>query len=72
MLATEMVRSSLEPSRMPAVIPNSTDSGTMMAKASAARMPVLPRRPQMMSLTWVLYRVEKPRSPCSVCPSQSK
>lgn len=51
MLATEMVRSSLEPSRMPAVMPNRMESGTMTAKAIVARSSVLPRRSQMMSFT---------------------
>ena len=54
MLPTEMVRSSLEPSRMPAVMPSRMDSGTMTAKASAASSKVLPRRFQMMSLTGCL------------------
>ena len=58
MLATEMVRSSFEPSRMPAVMPNRIASGTITAKAIIASSNVLPRRFQMMSLTGILNRVE--------------
>ncbi len=54
MLATEMVRSRREPSRIPASTPNRTESGTMTAKATAASRLVLPSRSQITSLTCVL------------------
>src|ERR1700753_54234 len=53
MLATEMTRSSFEPSRMPAAMPNTIENTTMITKATAASSKVLPRRSQMMLLTSV-------------------
>ncbi len=37
MLATEMVRSSIDPSRMPAAMPKMIESGTMTAKGDAGQ-----------------------------------
>ncbi len=68
---SEMVRSSTEPSRVPAATPRTIEAGTMIANAIAARIAVLPSRSQMMSLTGSLNRVDIPRSPCRMLPSHS-
>ena len=71
MLNIRMARSSFDDSRMPATMPRSIDSGTMQAKARAARNAVLASRVQMMSTTGTLKRVELPRSPEAILPRNS-
>ena len=48
---TEIVRSCSDPSFMPASTPRVSAIRTMMTKVMPARMPVLPRRSQKISLT---------------------
>ena len=48
---TEIARSCSEPSFMPANTPRVSAINTMMTKVTPARMPVLPRRSQKISLT---------------------
>ena len=67
----EILRSSAEPSRMPASTPSSSDSGIMIANTHKARMPVLASRSQSRSLTGVLKRIESPKSPRSALPTHS-
>jgi hypothetical protein len=57
-LNSMMARSKREDSRIPAAMPSSIDSGTIMANAIAASIPVWASRSNMMALTGTLKRVE--------------
>ena len=57
-LNSETTRSTMAPSRMPAMTPNTIESGAMMAKAMRASMVVLRRRSQMKVFTCVRQRCE--------------
>ena len=69
---TEIVRSSLEPSRMPDSTPRPREIGTTTAKVAAARIAVEPRRGHMTLPTGSLKRTDSPKSPTTKLPAQRK
>ncbi len=70
MEVTEIVRSSAEPSLMPARTPKIKDSGITTPKVARARYPVLPSRSHNKSDTGVLKRTDSPKSPLAKSMSQ--
>jgi hypothetical protein len=69
---TEIVRSSLDPSRMPDSTPSPKETGTTTIKVAAARTAVEPRRGHMTSPTGALKRTDSPKSPMMKLPSQRR
>ena len=69
MLVTEMIRSSREPSRMPARTPRISDSGIITAKVQKPRMAVFQSLGHSTSATGTLKRMDSPKSPVTNLPS---
>jgi hypothetical protein len=69
---TEMVRSSLDPSRMPDSTPKPRETGTTTSRVAAARMAVEPRRGHMTSPTGTLKRTDSPKLPMTKLPAHRK
>src|SRR5262245_31408721 len=63
--ATDKLRSSLDPSRMPASTPTRSDTGTITTMTQNIRMPVALRASGSRCATVVRKAVEQPKSPCS-------
>src|SRR5215475_12266452 len=63
--ATDRLRSSLEPSRMPASTPISNETGTITIMTQNIRIPVALRASGMRCATVVRKAVEQPKSPSS-------
>ena len=57
-LSTETLRSRMDPSRMPATTPKTTERGAIMRNAMNASTVVLRRRSQMNTFTGVRHRCE--------------
>src|SRR3954453_17045016 len=65
--AIDRTRSVRDPSRMPARMPTSSDTGTITPSTQSIRMPVAPSAGNSLAATVVLNLVEQPKSP-SITP----
>ena len=72
MLVTEMVRSSFEPSFIPARMPRIREMGIITAKTQKPRIAVFHNRGKSISTTGVLKRMDSPKSPVTKLPNQRR